>query len=59
VPVRDADAIADAIKRLLEDAGERRRLSIAGRERILRMFSWKVAAAQMVNYYRQIAAQKQ
>jgi glycosyltransferase involved in cell wall biosynthesis len=59
VPVRDAGAIADAIKRLFEDAGERRRLSIAGRERILEMFSWKVAAAQMVNYYRKIAAQKQ
>lgn len=52
VPIRDAEAIAAAIKSLLDDDVERRRLATAGRERIVRMFSWKVAAAQMIDYYK-------
>lgn len=52
VPVRDAGAIAGGIRRLLNDEDERRRLAIAGRERIEHLFSWRVAASQMVDYYR-------
>lgn len=51
VPVRDEGAISAAIKRLLENEAERERLSIVGRERILQLFSWRVAASQMVDYY--------
>ena len=52
VPVRDAEAIARAIEKLLGDREERQRLAIAGRERIVRLFSWQVAAAQMIDYYK-------
>ena len=51
VPVRDSGAIARAIEQLLEDAAERERLSRAGRARIEQLFSWRVAAAQMTDYY--------
>jgi glycosyltransferase involved in cell wall biosynthesis len=56
VPSANADAMADAIARLLEDESERLRLSAAGRQRILDRFSWSVCAAQMVDYYRKVIA---
>lgn len=54
VPSANAEALADAIARLLEDEPERLRLSAAGRQRILDRFSWSVCAAQMVDYYRKV-----
>lgn len=56
VPVRDADAIVAAVKKLLEDESLREKLSTAGRERILEQFSWQVAARQMSIYYNQVLA---
>jgi glycosyltransferase involved in cell wall biosynthesis len=56
VPAADADALAAAISRLLEDPAERLRLAKAGRERICRTYSWTVCAQQMVAYYRRVIA---
>ena len=42
VPVRDAQAIADAIRRLQEDPELRRRLGIAAREKALREFDERI-----------------
>lgn len=54
VPVRDDQAIADAISDLLGNDVKREQLGIAGRERILQHFSWKVAADQVVTQYQKI-----
>lgn len=52
VPRGDEHALAQAIDKLLIDAGERERLAERGRRRILETFSWEVCARQMVSYYR-------
>ena len=44
VPPRDPPRLADAIERLMLDAELRRRLSIAGREKIVRDFDSSVGA---------------
>lgn len=54
VPVRDADAIAVAIDRLLSNPDERARLADAGRQRMQRLFSWDVAAGRMLDFYRRV-----
>ncbi|MFT5482430.1 MAG: glycosyltransferase involved in cell wall biosynthesis [Halieaceae bacterium] len=54
VPVRDAEAIAVAVKQLLENAALRESYAQAGRQRILDKFCWQVAARQMVAYYREV-----
>jgi glycosyltransferase involved in cell wall biosynthesis len=54
VPAADAEALAAAIARLLEDPAARERLSRMGRERILASFSWEVCAQQMLAYYREV-----
>jgi glycosyltransferase involved in cell wall biosynthesis len=54
IPVRDSAAIATAISDLLDSDEKRADLSIAGRNRILKHFSWKVAAEQMVQHYHKI-----
>ncbi|WP_439106569.1 glycosyltransferase family 4 protein [Congregibacter sp.] len=56
VPSADADALAQAISALLEDAEERERLAQVGRQRILDTFSWTVCGEQMVRYYRGVIA---
>ncbi|WP_262703227.1 MULTISPECIES: glycosyltransferase family 4 protein [Streptomyces] len=52
VPPGDADALAAALTRLLGDADLRRRLGAAGRERVLRHFTWEQAARGTVEQYR-------
>ncbi|GAA2357957.1 glycosyltransferase family 4 protein [Streptomyces violaceusniger] len=52
VPPGDADALAAALTRLLGDADLRRRLGAAGRERVLRRFTWEQAARGTVEQYR-------
>ena len=52
VPAGDADALASATARMLDDETLRNRLSRAGRERVLRHFSWRRAAEQMTDLYR-------
>ncbi|GAA2926914.1 glycosyltransferase family 4 protein [Streptomyces thioluteus] len=52
VPPGDADALAGALKRLLDDDELRRRLGAAGRERVLARFTWRQAAIGTVEQYR-------
>lgn len=56
VPVRDADAIAAAVVRLLEDAPLREELASKGRRRIDEKFCWHVTAGHMTDYYYQVLA---
>jgi glycosyltransferase involved in cell wall biosynthesis len=50
----DADALADAIGRLMEDEDARRTLSARGRERA-REFTWRRAAEETVRVFRGVA----
>ncbi|MFT5888099.1 MAG: glycosyltransferase involved in cell wall biosynthesis [Zhongshania sp.] len=54
VPIRDSDAIAEALKDLLASPNKRAALEQAGRQRIEELFCWRRAAQQMTNYYWQV-----
>lgn len=54
VPVRDARALAEAIERLHDDAGLRRRLGTAARERIRSSFRIEDTIAQTLDLYRSL-----
>ncbi len=54
VPPRDAPALARAIKRLLDSPELRASLGRAARRRVLELFTWKNAARQMVEVYREV-----
>jgi len=54
VPTRDAEALAEAIRRLLGDAALRERLGAAARARVLERFSWSRAAAHLIEVYREV-----
>jgi glycosyltransferase involved in cell wall biosynthesis len=54
VPIRDSDAIAEALKDLLASPDKRAALEQAGRQRIEELFCWRRAAQQMTNYYWQV-----
>jgi glycosyltransferase involved in cell wall biosynthesis len=56
VPPGDADALAVALRRLLGDDALRRRIAAAGRERVLRRFTWEQAARDTVQRYREAIA---
>lgn len=56
VPVRDAEALANAITDLLDDAPRRAALAVAGKARIRSMFSWDRAAELLTSRYRAILA---
>lgn len=53
VPHSNPPALADALRRLLNDAALRVQLGAMGRERILKHFTWDHAARQYVEIYRQ------
>jgi glycosyltransferase involved in cell wall biosynthesis len=53
VPPRNAPALGQAIHRLLEDPDLRRQMGQAGRRRVTTLFTWKTAARQMVEVYRE------
>ena len=53
VPPADAEALATAIRRLLDDDGLRARLGRAGRRRVVERFSWTQAARATENVYRE------
>jgi glycosyltransferase involved in cell wall biosynthesis len=57
VPIRDSQALAEAISRLLDDDKLQAQLATEGRERILEKFCWNVSATQMTQYYREVIAQ--
>ena len=50
----DAEALAAAVRRLLDDPELRARLGASGRERVLRRFSWAQAAVATVDEYRRV-----
>lgn len=54
VPTRDSDAIASAIRVVLDDETLRNKFAERGRKRILDKFSWAVAAEEMEKLYRNI-----
>ena len=56
VPPADPGALAAALGRLLDDAGLRRRIGAAGRERALARFTWERAAQLTVERYREAIA---
>ncbi|MGW7468370.1 glycosyltransferase family 4 protein [Streptomyces xantholiticus] len=56
VPPGDADALAAALRRLLDDADLRARLGDAGRARVLARFTWKQAAIGTAERYREAIA---
>ncbi len=51
VPPDDPGALAGAIARLLDDPALRARLGAAGRERVVRRFTWQVTAAGTADCY--------
>jgi glycosyltransferase involved in cell wall biosynthesis len=53
----DADALAVAIARLLDAPDLRDRLGAAGRERVLRRFTWRAAATATAEVYRSVLAE--
>jgi len=48
----DAEALAAALARVLDDAGLRARLGAAGRARVLERFTWRQCAEATVAHYR-------
>lgn len=59
VKAGDVDALTTALQKLLSDSSLREALSRAGREHMVRQFSWTVVAQQLVDYYRSILAANQ
>jgi glycosyltransferase involved in cell wall biosynthesis len=59
VPPGDAPALAQAIRTLMGDAGLRRRMGQAGRERVLENFSWRKAALETEAVYREVLSGRQ
>ena len=53
-PAGDADALAAAIRRGLDDATLRERIGLAGRERVASRWSWKHCAQLTVEQYREV-----
>ena len=54
VPVKNVDALVEAIDRLLRDPQLRAELGARGQQRIEESFCWHVCARQMTDYYRQV-----
>lgn len=54
VPPRDAQALAMAIRQVLEDGGRREWMAKAGRERVENLFSWRKVAERTVEVYKEL-----
>ena len=54
VPVRDAAALADAIRFLVENPVERVRMGMAGRKKVLQEFDEKTVLASTIKVYREL-----
>jgi glycosyltransferase involved in cell wall biosynthesis len=55
-PAGDADALAVALRRGLEDPALRERVGAAGRERVAARWSWRHCAQLTVDQYREVLA---
>jgi glycosyltransferase involved in cell wall biosynthesis len=54
VPPRDAQALALAIRQVLEDGSRREQMARVGRERVENLFSWRKVAERTVEVYREL-----
>ncbi len=54
----DAHALADAIKRLMADPAERKRMGDAGRRRMQERFTWRETARKTVALYEEILSRR-
>jgi glycosyltransferase involved in cell wall biosynthesis len=54
VPPRNADALAAAIKQLLNDEQAQQRMSEAGRKRVKQKFRWEQAARKTLEVYQEV-----
>jgi len=59
VPPADPDALAEAIRNLLEDPDLCRRMGEAGRRRVVRRFTWQETARQTVALYEEVRARSE
>jgi glycosyltransferase involved in cell wall biosynthesis len=53
IPPADSKALETAILSLLDDPAKRERLGKAGRERVLKQFSWEHTAEETVKVYQE------
>lgn len=58
VPVKDPERLADALEKLLADAGARRAMGDAGRKRAEEHFSAEVTARNLERIYREVTTHK-
>jgi len=58
VPARSSSAIADAITQLINDSERRKAMGKAARERAMEQFTWRRAAEQVVEVYKDEVAYK-
>jgi len=54
VPPADHIAIAEAVRRLMGDESLRQGMGLAGRDRVVKMFSWEEAARKTLDVYREV-----
>jgi glycosyltransferase involved in cell wall biosynthesis len=54
VPTRDPQALAQAILALLRDPERRKKMGIAGRQRVEKLFTWERVAEQTVEVYKEL-----
>jgi len=52
----DADALAIAVERLLDDPSRRAGMGVAGRRRVAERFTWRAVAEQTAAYYGEMAS---
>lgn len=55
----DADSLAAALRRGLDDPELRAKLGAAGRERVSRLYTWRHTAVRTVEQYREVLAMKE
>ncbi|MCW2582325.1 MAG: hypothetical protein JWQ53_1115 [Klenkia sp.] len=56
VPAGDVDALAAALARVLDDPALQRRLSTAGRARVLENYTWRATAVATAAWYEEVLA---
>ena len=54
VAIKDAEALAEAIKRLLQNPAERQRMGARGRERAEKEFNQEIIIQQTLEVYREV-----